>query len=288
MKQLTMIPDSHCNRVYFSAKMPEVCPVTFKGLAAVLDKYAVPYTLLEGTNDIWCRDYMPVQVGAKEFVSFGYQPDYLINYKKYRPTVTDGYESAKLNGITGVKDLRHILVDGGNLVHCGGKVIMTCKVFEENPGMGVEEICRTLRENLGAEIIFLPWDTEEIYGHTDGIVRFVDEDSVIMTNYAQFDPMMAARFRKILMARFKNVFELSYDVAKRNDDNWAYINWLQTDKVLILPKFNTDEDEQAYEQISRYMPQYKDRIEMVDATDLICHEGGLNCASWTVYEPNED
>lgn len=66
-----------------------------------------------------------------------------------------------------------------------------------------------------------------------------------------------------------------------------YINWLQTDKVLILPKFNAPEDKQAFEQISTLMPEYEGKIETVDATDLIRHEGCLNCASWTVYEPEE-
>ena len=46
-------------------------------------------------------------------------------------------------------------------------------------------------------------------------------------------------------------------------------NYAQTDKVLIIPKFNITEDQEAYEQIARLMPNYKDRIEMVDATDLI-------------------
>ena len=54
--------------------------------------------------------------------------------------------------------------------------------------------------------------------------------------------------------------------------------------VLILPKFNIPEDQEAYEQIARLMPNYKDRIEMVDATDLIRYEGCLNCASWVVED----
>ena len=59
--------------------------------------------------------------------------------------------------------------------------------------------------------------------------------------------------------------------------------------MLILPKFGAPEDQEAYDQISRLMPHYKSRIEMVDATDLIRYEGGLNCASWTVYDtPNRD
>ena len=45
------------------------------------------------------------------------------------------------------------------------------------------------------------------------------------------------------------------------------------------------EDEQAFEQISALMPEYEGKIVTVEATDLIRHEGCLNCASWTVYEP---
>lgn len=282
-----MIPDSFCNRVYFSAKLPEACPLTYRGLTEVLDRYDVPHSLLKGTNDIWCRDYMPVQVTPWDFVSFVYRPDYLLDTNEHMASITDGYEAARTNDISSLTDRRDILVDGGNLVHCGMKVIMTAKVFEENPGMDTEYLCRSLKNCLGAEIIFLPWDTGEIYGHTDGLVRFIDEDTVLMTNYAQFDRKMAARFRKILKARVRNVVELKYDVKSLSDCSWAYVNWLQTEQVLILPKFGIPEDSQAFEQISALMPDYNGRIEMVDATDLIRHEGCLNCASWTVHEPKE-
>ena len=70
---------------------------------------------------------------------------------------------------------------------------MTAKVFEENPQWIPRDLIERLTRTFGADIIFLPWDTNEIYGHTDGIVRFIDDDSVLMTNYAQFDPVMASR-----------------------------------------------------------------------------------------------
>ena len=108
-----------------------------------------------------------------------------------------------------------------------------------------------------------------------------------MTNYAQLDSKMAGRFRRCLEPHLKKIHELRFDIKKPYKNNWAYINWLQTDKVLILPKFNAPEDEQAFEQISTLMPEYKGKIETLEATDLIRHEGCLNCASWTVYEPEE-
>ena len=98
---------------------------------------------------------------------------------------------------------------------------------------------------------------------------------------------MAGRFRRCLEPHFKTIPELRFDIKKPYKNNWAYINWLQTDKVLILPKFNAPEDEQAFEQISTLMPEYEGKIVTVEATDLIRHEGCLNCASWTVYEPEE-
>ena len=66
--------------------------------------------------------------------------------------------------------------------------------------------------------------------------------------------------------------------------SWAYINWLQTEQVLILPKFGIEEDEQAFEQISKLMLEYAGRIEMVDASDLVIHGGCFNCCSWTIKE----
>ena len=69
-QRYNMIPESLNNRVYFSALLPEVCPVTYSGLVEILDRYDVPHSLLEGTKDIWCRDYMPIQTIDNRFVLF--------------------------------------------------------------------------------------------------------------------------------------------------------------------------------------------------------------------------
>ena len=198
-------------------------------------------------QEIWCRDYMPIQMIDNRFVLFCYEPDYLLDTAKHKASITDNSIAGQYVGSSYLEDSRGIKIDGGNVVHSGCKVIMTAKVFEENPQWTPRDLIEYLTRAFGADIIILPWDTNEIYGHTDGIVRFIDDDSVLITNYAQ------------------------------------------TEKVLILPKFNIQEDQEAYEQIARLMPSYKDRIEMVDATDLIRYEGCLNCASWTFLNtPNLD
>lgn len=284
-----MVNEECNNMVYFSGLMPERCYKTFKGLEDILARYGVKSELIEGTKDIWCRDYMPIQIMGNRFTLFRYEPDYLLDTDEHKASITDNSLASRYIGTSYLHDCRHIKLDGGNIIYGYGKVIMTSKVFEENLNYAPLKLLEQLTRIFGAEIIILPWDANEIYGHTDGIVRIIDEDTVLMTNYTQFDSDMAARFRRILEAHFENVHELSFKAVKPHKYSWAYINWLQTDRVLILPKFGAPEEQEAYDQISRLMPHYKSRIEMVDATDLIRYEGGLNCASWTVYDtPNRD
>ena len=108
-------------------------------------------------------------------------------------SITDNSIAGRYVGSSYLEDSRGIKIDGGNVVHSGCKVIMTAKVFEENPQWPPRDLIEYLTRAFGADIIIIPWDTNEIYGHTDGIVRFIDDDSVLMTNYAQFDPVMASR-----------------------------------------------------------------------------------------------
>lgn len=278
-----MIQDYQCDRVYISALLQNECPGTYQNLVEVLDKHDVRWSRLEGTHDIWCRDYMPLQVLPDCFEGYLYDPDYLRN-RKYRATITDGNELCRNMGIRVGSSLEGIRIDGGNVVKADGRIIMTSKVFEENPQIPVSELSRLLEMALGERLIVLPWDTAEIFGHADGICRYVGDDTVLMTNYSQIDPKMASRFKHCLKPYFKSVKELKFKTKKPCKYNWAYINWLQTDKVLIMPKFNVPEDEQAFEQVSELMPQYAGSIEMVEATDLVVHDGALNCCSWTISE----
>ncbi len=65
--------------------------------------------------------------------------------------------------------------------------------------------------------------------------------------------------------------------------NWAYINFLQTKDLILVPKLNIEEDVQAFEQISRHYPSYavKGRIAQVEMTKIVKEGGALNCATWT-------
>ncbi len=269
-----MITDKECNMVYFSALLTKEKKQVYNDLVAVLDKYGVPHGLLPQAKDIWCRDYMPVQVDRDKFVRFTFNPDYLATQQDY---VTDSRSVCASIGITATDS--PLVVDGGNVVSCGDKVVMVDKVFDENPQYTVRQLSLMLEETFQAELIFLPWDVSEPFGHIDGQLRYVCNESVLLT---ADDEEFLKRIERRLRHHFKEIHTLRYDVAKPSEDNWAYINWLQTDKVIVLPKLGIEEDEQALTQIGQLFPDYKGRIEQVNANALVTDGGAFNCATWTL------
>lgn len=278
-----MITDFQCNRVYFSSLLQRVSPKTYASLVSALEKHSVEYRLLVNTNDVWCRDYMPIQIAADTFCGFDYDPDYLHETKELLATRTDGNQVCNDLGFEVKQPTKPLIVDGGNVIRCDNKIIMIEKVFKENR-ISWKELAKAIEEHFMAELVILPWDESELYGHSDGLVRYIGNDRVLISNYDRFDKNFTSKVIEILRQHFNEVFKLEYNTQRQHKHNWAYINWLQTDKVLLIPSFGYPEDKQAFEQITSLMPIYQGYAEMINAKDLICHEGCLNCASWTIYQ----
>lgn len=85
----------------------------------ILDKRSIDYDFLPETNDVWCRDYMPVQVSVSKFIEYRYDPDYL-QEKKYRKKKT--YPDLVCDRI-GLKTFKtDVILDGGNVIKWDNKV----------------------------------------------------------------------------------------------------------------------------------------------------------------------
>lgn len=226
---------------------------------------------------------MPVQMAENVFCGFTYDPDYLHDSEELLATRTDGNLLCRGLGFEVKQPSVPLILDGGNVIRCGHKIIMVEKVFKEN-GYPSDILKQAIEEHFMAELIILPWDQEEIYGHADGLVRYIGHDRVLITNYDRFDKQFTRNIIDILQQHFTEVVKLEYNIQRQHKHNWAYINWLQTENVLLIPSFGYPEDEQAFEQITSLMPMYKECAELIDASDLIRYEGCLNCASWTIRE----
>ena len=274
-----MLPDSLTNTVFLSEWLPEVCPILYQNLTKVLKNNTVRYRILGNTNDIWCRDFMPIQTDEKRFVFYQYNPDYLQDKLKRR-YITN------VNRVQNIDFLRQaetanldLVLDGGNVVKCGNKVVMTEKVFVENNDRSRNEVQRLLEEAFQCDIVFLPWDENEKCGHSDGIIHYVGDNRVLLTNYDDLDKTFAQAFLRILEKHFE-VIPLKYNVKRQHARSWAYINYLQVDNLVIVPQLGIPEDGQALQQIAEALPACK--VVGVPALEAVRKGGALNCISWNI------
>jgi len=285
-----MITDAQTNFVYFSERLnlrPEF-KVFSAQLTNVLDKHNIGYGFLPETNDIWCRDYMPIQVSEKKFIEYRYDPDYLQSKKErsnksYPDIVCDALKLKTIK--TG------LILDGGNVIKSDDKIILTDKVLIENKHQysqdQVVSILKTLFEIN--HVIFIPWDREnEEYGHADGMIRFIDADKVLINGYfKEYNSKFKKAFFTALSSHNLNYIELDYNISAPNEElNWGYINYLQMKDLLLIPKFGIEEDQIAINQISKVFPVYaaNEQIEAIDSSIIIKYGGALNCISWNILK----
>ena len=153
-----MIADYETNVVYFSSWLEKEYPKIYIDLVTVLKKNNVAYDIIPCTNDIWCRDYMPVQIDEDRFLCYRYYPDYLLKRKSDKRFITDSQEVCMRLGLKTTNT--NIIMDGGNIVKVGDKVIMTEKVFQENPDMSPSSLGSKIEKLFEKEIDFSKTESE--------------------------------------------------------------------------------------------------------------------------------
>lgn len=282
-----MISEYEINKVFFSdiLRTDKRYVSTCQMIIQILKKHNIEFNFLKTTKDIWARDYMPIQISDNKFIEYRYDPDYL-QAKKYRRIKSYPDIVCDTNNISTQKT--DLIIDGGNVIKSNDSVIMTDKVIAENKeNYSRDAIVEKLKELFETDkIALIPWDIgNDEYGHADGMIRFIDNQTVLLQGYfdnyeEKFKDQLYGALDKIGLKWKKMEFNVNVEDGR----NWAYMNFLQTKNLIILPKFGIDEDNQALEVIRENFPDYKERIAQVDMTEIVKFGGALNCITWTIKE----
>ena len=281
-----MTTDFQTTKVYFSSWLPTTCPKLWASMRDVLQNEGIDYAFLRDTADIWCRDYMPIQTSSKKMVVYKYSPDYLSSPKMQKYITDTELMKQQIKEEFGDVDFKELdlVIDGGNVVKCGDTIVMTEKVFKENPDWSEFMIIDKLEDAFGCEVLFLPWDRTEEYGHSDGIIHYVGNNRVLLTNYDDFSPEYYRSFREKLEKKFE-VIPLSYPIKNKSEHSWAYINYLHVGNLILVPHLGIKEDQLAIEQIQYAVPESM-RVVSIPAMEAVCKGGALNCVSWNIDANN--
>lgn len=279
-----MIIDNDSNIVYFSALLESDprFPGAYKRIAEILDRNHVKYDLLECTRDVWARDYMPVQISKNEFVQFRYNPSYLIDEPERR---SEPLIVCRANNINPAYS--EINLDGGNVIRWHDKVIMTNRLYTENPEFtNKKELVEEIGRQLKSDIIIIPQINSDFTGHSDGLVRFYNENTIIGNDRKEEYEYWVKSTTKVI-----DTFNLKYidmpmfeykDKRCHGSSIGCYMNWLEIGNLIVFPVFEVpgNKDKLALDLIMSLYPGKI--IEPININDIANQGGLMNCISWNI------
>lgn len=132
----------------------------------------------------------------------------------------------------------------------------------------------------------------DMTGHADGMVRFVDEDTVI-GNMVPGVRGLEQRIRTVLNENGLYVVDFPYDTdaakrdrmikgsAARNSAAGCYLDFLETEEFILLPAFGNEMDDLAIKAAQRL---YSKIVVPVRIDEIAAKGGCLNCISWELNE----
>ncbi len=277
-----MVSDSETNFLYLADTLPEKYPTFYQEFEKVLNSCNIKFKLLPNTKDVWAVDFMPIQIEKDEFVQFIYNPDYLRDTIKWSKTISDVDAICKAINISPKKS--NIVLDGGNVIRTYNKVIMCDKVFTENSTINERKLIKKLQSIFQVDkLIFIPSDPIDFTGHADGMVRFLDDNTVLINNYSKEDGEFQLRFRLALHNAGLEYIEILYNPSGNKKDSYAngiYLNYLQMEEAIIIPAFEIKEDEFVVKQFEQLFKGQT--IKTIESNEIARQGGILNCITWNI------
>ena len=256
-------------------------------------------------NNVWCRDYMPVKNANGQFVQFIYDPSYLDKIKSWENKKPDAQKMKAIHEELQLKNVHFskLKLDGGNVELHGKKAIISDRFFQDNECQSFQEEkekLQILKTELAVDkVIVIPQYPYDFTGHVDGLIRFVDENTVLINDYKEEILWVENdnnSYRKKIMQQwhhsFKNILHnegfkietLSYtagskEEAAANSANGIYLNYLQTKDRIFVPTFkDSTKDKEARVKLQQLFPKHK--VIQIEASALSEKGGVINCVSW--------
>eukprot|EP00794_Sanderia_malayensis_P016210 gene16210-17841_t len=232
--------------------------------------------------DLWMRDFG--LVNPKHPVKFRYEPKYLS--KVNSSWVDNSFRNFLYRHVAQFSTEQRVALDGGNVVDNGlDKAIITRRIFKENRDQSEQTVEQRTAAALGMEVAYIP-DPLDTTGHADGIVSFVEKDTVMIADvgdeyfFKQIDLAIKNAFPDVTTVRLPCPDLKNSDWRKFRSAFGAYANSVVTDSSLYMPIFQrAKHDEDAL----KLMRKYSDRRVVTVDTSKLGHMGGnIRCMSWQI------
>lgn len=191
-----MIPDWETNLVFFSSRLKEDYPNSHANIENTLHELKIKARYLSDTKDIWARDYMPIQIQKDRFIEYRYDPDYLQGKRKGYRDLKSYPDIVCVRNKLPQTEKSDLIIDGGNVVKSADCIILTDKVAIENRLSKTESIKQLEKTFNVRKVILIPWYKKEKFGHSDGILRFINENTVLLNEIDKTNTQLIRKLKE--------------------------------------------------------------------------------------------
>lgn len=252
-----------------------------------------PLKEIENTKtNIWCRDFMPVKESNDKLVKFKYEPIYLTEIIKGKKTIPDVHQILKALGIEDYTE-SDLKLDGGAIEILGNQAIVSDRVLRDNKERSISSVLSEIKNLLSLKkLIVVPQYPDDYTGHVDGMVRFIDEKTVLLNNEVADDLNITNLYKRKMHNNWYYSFAMALEehglktvtvpmtdyIDNENKTHLGlYINFLKLNDVIVMPSYETAEDDQAALILEK---AYKLPVISINSRELAKIGGIINCVTW--------
>ena len=278
-----MIAPYQTNHLHLSGLLPEQHPDFCASLQEKLSDRNLKIDFLPHTKGIWAADFMPLQISRDRFVQFQYAPKYL-RTNALSSTITNVADVCAEMGLELRKS--EIVLDGGNVVRSENRVILTERVFADNPSYQRSRLLSELRDLLETEQLHLiPEIPADQTGHASSMVRFLNDDTLLVSDFSKESKRFQSDFQAALSDLKLETVAIPlnpYNNRHSYGQQGVYINFLQLDGIVLLPVFGQPEDDMMLRTCEGLF--VGEVVQEIDCAEIGEIGGSLKRLSWCTWD----
>lgn len=236
-------------------------------------------------SSIWLRDSAGFNMGT-HIVKPTFKPRY---YRKYFEEAALIDQNMKIiHSILGIDMVKIPLIwDCGNLV-TNGEIGFICDqiLIDNKKSFDEAQIREIINTNLKIEPVFIPTHPDDIFGHADGCLSFLNKNTLAISKYPEDankkDLKYLEELKEIVQKHIPNVIEIKENpTEEENNDVYSakglYTNFLSFGNLIYMPAYE-DKDTDNFNK--NLLSKYGKAIP-INCDQLAAFGGLLHCISFT-------